>query len=165
MPLSEIATARRRLRAAIRATASPLEPRNLIRSPSSRDLFLKAMSQAMRRNDREVHLLDLAAVLFAQLPREAQGLLASRRVPLPRAAPSNLRESRANAAARSPMPTIEQLGRDLSALARAGRLSPVVGRDREIKALARMLQRTTKANAIVVGDAGVGKTAIVEGLA
>jgi ATP-dependent Clp protease ATP-binding subunit ClpC len=57
------------------------------------------------------------------------------------------------------------LGRDLTALATAGRLRPVVGRDGEIKQLARRLQRVTKRNALLIGEAGVGKTAIVEGLA
>jgi ATP-dependent Clp protease ATP-binding subunit ClpC len=55
--------------------------------------------------------------------------------------------------------------RDLTALARQGRLAPVVGRRKEIKSLARYLQRTTKRNVMLIGEAGVGKTAIVEGLA
>ncbi|MCL4523608.1 MAG: AAA family ATPase [Acidobacteria bacterium] len=62
-------------------------------------------------------------------------------------------------------PGIDLFGRDLTALARDARLAPVVGRNKEVKNLARFLQRTTKRNVIVIGEAGVGKTAIVEGLA
>ncbi|MCM2256026.1 MAG: AAA family ATPase [Vicinamibacteria bacterium] len=57
------------------------------------------------------------------------------------------------------------LGRDLTELARAGRLSPVIGRQAEMRTLARYLQRTSKRNVLLVGDAGVGKTALVEGFA
>jgi ATP-dependent Clp protease ATP-binding subunit ClpA len=57
------------------------------------------------------------------------------------------------------------VGRDLTRLAKAGRLNPVVGRRQEIKALARYLQRTSKRNVLLLGEAGVGKTAVVEGLA
>ena len=64
-----------------------------------------------------------------------------------------------------PKDDLGPLARDLSALARAGRLAPVVGRRAEMKALARYLQRTSKPNVLVIGEAGVGKTAIVEGLA
>lgn len=55
--------------------------------------------------------------------------------------------------------------RDLSALAKAGRLEPVVGRKQEIERLIRILSRKTKNNPVLVGEPGVGKTAIVEGLA
>lgn len=69
----------------------------------------------------------------------------------------------------SPIPSqqgpLEKYGRDLSALARSGKLDPVVGRDEEIKLVVRVLLRKSKSNAVLVGDAGVGKTAIVEGLA
>lgn len=68
-------------------------------------------------------------------------------------------------AMRRSTPSIDLFGRDLTALARDGRLAPVVGRNKEIKNLARSLQRTSKRNVIVIGEAGVGKTAVVEGLA
>jgi ATP-dependent Clp protease ATP-binding subunit ClpC len=58
-----------------------------------------------------------------------------------------------------------ELGRDLTALAKAGRLPLVVGRKKEMTAVARHLQRTSKRNVLLIGEAGVGKTAIVEGLA
>jgi len=60
---------------------------------------------------------------------------------------------------------LEKYGRDLTQLARQGRLDPVIGRDEEIRRVMQILSRRTKNNPVLVGDAGVGKTAIVEGLA
>jgi len=60
---------------------------------------------------------------------------------------------------------LEKYGRDLTALARRGKLDPVIGRDEEIRRVMQILSRRTKNNPVLVGDAGVGKTAIVEGLA
>ncbi len=60
---------------------------------------------------------------------------------------------------------LEKLGRNLTAEAKSGLLDPVIGRDKEIQETAEILSRRTKNNPILVGDAGVGKTAIVEGLA
>ena len=60
---------------------------------------------------------------------------------------------------------LEKYGRDLVAEARTGRLDPVIGRDSEIRRVIQILSRKTKNNPVLVGDPGVGKTAIVEGLA
>ncbi|CAD2089108.1 chaperone protein ClpB1, putative [Plasmodium vinckei brucechwatti] len=60
---------------------------------------------------------------------------------------------------------LEKYSRDLTALARAGKLDPVIGRDEEIRRAIQILSRRTKNNPILLGDPGVGKTAIVEGLA
>ncbi|TYL19534.1 AAA family ATPase, partial [Streptococcus pyogenes] len=60
---------------------------------------------------------------------------------------------------------LEQIGRNLTQEARDGLLDPVIGRDKEIQETAEVLSRRTKNNPILVGEAGVGKTAIVEGLA
>jgi len=60
---------------------------------------------------------------------------------------------------------LEKYGRDLTDLAREGKLDPVIGRDDEIRRVMRILNRRTKNNPVLVGDAGVGKTAIAEGLA
>jgi ATP-dependent Clp protease ATP-binding subunit ClpB len=60
---------------------------------------------------------------------------------------------------------LERYGRDLTALARAGRLDPVIGRDEEIRRVIQVLARRTKNNPVLIGEPGVGKTAIVEGLA
>jgi ATP-dependent Clp protease ATP-binding subunit ClpC len=60
---------------------------------------------------------------------------------------------------------LEKYSRDLTALAKEGRLDPVIGRDSEILRVVQVLSRRTKNNPVLIGDAGVGKTAIVEGLA
>jgi ATP-dependent Clp protease ATP-binding subunit ClpB len=60
---------------------------------------------------------------------------------------------------------LEQYGRDITAAARAGQLDPVIGRDDEIRRVIQVLSRRTKNNPVLIGEPGVGKTAIVEGLA
>jgi ATP-dependent Clp protease ATP-binding subunit ClpB len=60
---------------------------------------------------------------------------------------------------------LEKFGRDLTALAEEGKLDPVIGRDEEIRRVIQVLSRRTKNNPVLIGDPGVGKTAIVEGLA
>ncbi|MFF8726326.1 ATP-dependent Clp protease ATP-binding subunit [Streptomyces sp. NPDC015171] len=62
-------------------------------------------------------------------------------------------------------PTLDKYGRDLTELARQGRVDPVIGRDTEIEQTIEVLSRRGKNNPVLIGDAGVGKTAIVEGLA
>ncbi|WP_035769144.1 ATP-dependent chaperone ClpB [Arthrobacter castelli] len=60
---------------------------------------------------------------------------------------------------------LEKYGVDLTAIARAGKLDPVIGRDAEIRRVVQVLSRRTKNNPVLIGDPGVGKTAVVEGLA
>jgi ATP-dependent Clp protease ATP-binding subunit ClpB len=60
---------------------------------------------------------------------------------------------------------LEKYGRDLTEMARSGKLDPVIGRDSEIRRIIQVLSRRTKNNPVLIGEAGVGKTAIVEGLA
>jgi ATP-dependent Clp protease ATP-binding subunit ClpB len=60
---------------------------------------------------------------------------------------------------------LEKFGRDLTELAESGKLDPVIGRDEEIRRVIQVLSRRTKNNPVLIGDPGVGKTAIVEGLA
>ncbi|PYM02774.1 MAG: ATP-dependent chaperone ClpB [Verrucomicrobia bacterium] len=61
--------------------------------------------------------------------------------------------------------TLEKYGRDLTQLARRGKIDPVIGRDNEIRRVMQVLSRRTKNNPVLIGEPGVGKTAIVEGLA
>ena len=65
----------------------------------------------------------------------------------------------------SETPALDEFGRDLTADAREGRLDPVIGREAEIAETIEILARRRKNNAVLLGEAGVGKTAIVEGLA
>ena len=60
---------------------------------------------------------------------------------------------------------LEKFGRDLTKLARDGKLDPVIGRDEEIRRIVQVLSRRRKNNPVLIGEPGVGKTAIVEGLA
>ena len=62
-------------------------------------------------------------------------------------------------------PTLDSLSRDLTALARQGKLDPVIGRNEEVRRMIQVISRRTKNNPVLVGEPGVGKTAIVEGLA
>ncbi len=81
-----------------------------------------------------------------------------------------LRELRGSHRVTSPTPedtfqALERYGRDLTAAARQGKLDPVIGRDEEIRRVIQVLSRRTKNNPVLIGEPGVGKTAIVEGLA
>jgi ATP-dependent Clp protease ATP-binding subunit ClpC len=86
-----------------------------------------------------------------------------------RVAPDALAAARSAApsggAAPARTPTLDQFGQDLTALARDGKLDPLVGRDEEIEQAVEILSRRTKNNPVLIGEAGVGKTAIVEGIA
>jgi ATP-dependent Clp protease ATP-binding subunit ClpC len=73
--------------------------------------------------------------------------------------------TRQPAAEKSRTPTLDEFARDLTALAQDKKLDPVIGRDMEILRLTQVLCRKTKNNPVLIGEAGVGKTAIVEGLA
>jgi ATP-dependent Clp protease ATP-binding subunit ClpB len=70
-----------------------------------------------------------------------------------------------DAAPESKFQALEKYSRDLTALAREGKLDPVIGREQEIRRVIQVLSRRTKNNPVLIGEAGVGKTAIVEGLA
>src|SRR5882672_8922920 len=81
-----------------------------------------------------------------------------------------LKKVRGNQRVTSPNPeatyqALEKYGRDLTKLATAGKLDPVIGRDEEIRRVIQVLSRRTKNNPVLIGEPGVGKTAIVEGLA
>lgn len=70
-----------------------------------------------------------------------------------------------NKSGKSKTPALDSFGRDLTELARQGKLDPVIGRTNEIERVIQILSRRTKNNPVLLGEAGVGKTAIVEGLA
>jgi ATP-dependent Clp protease ATP-binding subunit ClpB len=81
-----------------------------------------------------------------------------------------LKDIRGNQTINDPNPeekyqALEKFGRDLTELARAGKLDPVIGRDEEIRRIVQVLSRRRKNNPVLIGEPGVGKTAIVEGLA
>src|SRR5271170_4256766 len=78
---------------------------------------------------------------------------------------TNAGESKGEGKTKSKTPALDSFGRDLTELAREGTLDPVIGRANEIERVVQILCRRTKNNPVLLGEAGVGKTAIVEGLA
>jgi len=78
---------------------------------------------------------------------------------------SNQKQTRAPTRSTSKTPALDQLSTDLTAMAKAGKLDPVIGREKEIQRIVQILSRRTKNNPALIGEPGVGKTAIVEGLA
>lgn len=70
-----------------------------------------------------------------------------------------------NGKSKASTPTLDNYSRDLTALAKAGKLDPVIGREQEIQRVVQILSRRTKNNPCLIGEPGVGKTAVVEGLA
>ncbi|HEY0059834.1 MAG TPA: ATP-dependent Clp protease ATP-binding subunit, partial [Flavisolibacter sp.] len=74
-------------------------------------------------------------------------------------------KARGSAAAKSKTPVLDNFGRDITKLAESGTLDPIVGREKEIERVSQILSRRKKNNPILIGEPGVGKTAIVEGLA
>lgn len=80
--------------------------------------------------------------------------------------PKRRNDSRSRrAAAQGGTPTLDSLARDLTQAAKEGRMDPTVGRDKEVKRVIQILSRRTKNNPVLIGEPGVGKTAIAEGLA
>jgi len=73
--------------------------------------------------------------------------------------------SAAKVAGSGKTPALDRFGRDLTRLAKEGKLDPVIGREKEIERITQILCRRTKNNPVLIGEAGVGKTAVVEGLA
>jgi ATP-dependent Clp protease ATP-binding subunit ClpB len=128
----------------------------------------RAAAEARRLQDEYVsteHLL----IAIAEGGGEAQQLL-DRSGAGKEAILSALASVRGGQRVTSPNPestyqALERYGRDLTAEARAGKLDPVIGRDEEIRRVIQVLSRRTKNNPVLIGEPGVGKTAIVEGLA
>jgi ATP-dependent Clp protease ATP-binding subunit ClpB len=133
-------------------------------------LLVKAEDEAKRLKDEYVS----AEHLFLALAEEGRGTAAGRALAERRVTREfvlkALKEVRGaqrvtSATPESTYEALEKYGRDLVALARAGKLDPVIGRDEEIRRAIRILSRKTKNNPVLIGEPGVGKTAIVEGLA
>ncbi len=89
----------------------------------------------------------------------------SQRKAIPAAAGLSNEKSADEVKETSPLEILSEYGRNLNELARNGRIDPVIGRDREVERLIQILCRRTKNNPVIIGEAGVGKTAVAEGLA
>ncbi len=141
---------------------------SLVMSRELREVLESAEKHADRMKDQYVsteHLL-LALVEVKSDAREALSLCGANKDTILAA----LKEIRGSAAvtsqsAEDTYQALEKYGRDLVAMARQGKLDPVIGRDDEIRRTMQVLARRTKNNPVLIGDPGVGKTAIVEGLA
>ena len=137
--------------------------------PAFQQLFEQAFSEADRFKDEYVSTEHLLLALTGQKGEAAQQLLAARGV-THEAVLEALTSVRGSQRITDPNPeakyqALERYARDLTELARRGKLDPVIGRDTEIRRLMQVLSRRTKNNPVLIGEPGVGKTAIVEGLA
>ncbi|MER5466202.1 ATP-dependent chaperone ClpB [Streptomyces sp. NPDC002668] len=129
-----------------------------------------AEQEAKRLKDEYVSVEHLVLALADEGPRTAAGRLLKEHGVTKDAFLSALTRIRGNQRVTSATPegsyeALEKYGRDLVAEARSGRMDPVIGRDAEIRRVIQILSRKTKNNPVLIGDPGVGKTAIVEGLA
>ncbi|HEY4790433.1 MAG TPA: AAA family ATPase, partial [Actinomycetes bacterium] len=133
-------------------------------------LFDAAEREAGRLKDEYVSVEHLLLTLLDEGSASAAGRLLREQGITREGFLTALTRVRGNQRVTSAMPEVtyealEKYGRDLVADARAGRLDPVIGRDAQIRRVVQILSRKSKNNPVLIGDPGVGKTAIVEGLA
>ncbi len=137
-------------------------------SPAFRDVVNRAGSEAERLGDEYISTEHLVLGLVDQ-PSPARDALHASGVTHD-ALLAALQSVRGSHRVTDPNPeakyqALEQYGRDLTDAARRGKLDPVIGRDNEVRRVIQVLSRRTKNNPVLIGEPGVGKTAIVEGLA
>ncbi|MCC7019964.1 MAG: ATP-dependent chaperone ClpB [Ardenticatenales bacterium] len=134
-----------------------------------RDVLVAAHDELAAFGDEYVSAEHLLLALVRANDKQAGPLLAAQNVTVDRLLGA-LKTVRGSTRVTSQTPegtydALAQYGRDLTAEARAGKLDPVIGRDEEIRRVIQILARRTKNNPVLIGEPGVGKTAIVEGLA
>ncbi len=144
-------------------------------TPRAKKVIELAVDEARRLNHHYIGTEHLLLGLVREGEGIAAGVLESLGVNLERVRAETTRilsqsmpqGQAAGAGARSSTrtPTVDQLGMDLTQAARAGKLDPVIGRSKEIERVVQILSRRTKNNPVLIGEPGVGKTAIAEGLA
>jgi ATP-dependent Clp protease ATP-binding subunit ClpB len=139
-------------------------------SPRMKLIFDSAEAEAKRLQDDYVSTEHLLVALATEVGRSPAAQLLQRAGATKDAIYSALTQVRGNqrVTSQNPESTYEALtryGRDLTELARKGKLDPVIGRDEEVRRVIQVLSRRTKNNPVLIGEPGVGKTAIVEGLA
>ncbi len=160
---------RRRLRAIVKETQTSSGEFSGHRSQRGKELFKRAEALSQKQQRDEVAPIDFLVcslemesksveMLFREMNLERQKLLERARELLAQTPETQRKEMGGEH-------RLAKYGRDLTALARAGRLGPVIGRAEEIKQIARILVQRSKNNPLLLGDPGVGKTAIAEGLA
>ena len=143
-------------------------------TPRTKKVVELAVDEARRLNHHYIGTEHLLIGLLREGEGVAAGVLESLQVNLDKVRAETSRiltqspgHSQSGSAGRSQTrtPTLDQLGIDLTGAARAGKLDPTVGREQEIQRVIQILSRRTKNNPVLVGEPGVGKTAIVEALA
>ncbi|WP_455577970.1 Clp protease N-terminal domain-containing protein [Actinomadura luteofluorescens] len=146
------------------------EPGQVLVTQRLSRLLDTAQQEAERLKDEYVSVEHLVIALLEEGSATAAGRLLERQGITRDSFLEALTQIRGNQRVTSAMPEVayealEKYGRDLVADAAAGKLDPVIGRDTEIRRVVQILSRKSKNNPVLVGDPGVGKTAIVEGLA
>ena len=143
-------------------------------TPRAKKVIELAVDEARRLNHNYIGTEHLLIGLMREGEGVPAGVLESLGVTLDkiraetsRILSQNVQQSPGGGSGRSTSktPTLDQLGTDLTTLARTGKLDPTVGREQEIQRVTQILSRRTKNNPVLVGEPGVGKTAIVEALA
>ncbi|HEX77063.1 MAG TPA: ATP-dependent Clp protease ATP-binding subunit [Dehalococcoidia bacterium] len=141
-------------------------------TPRAKKVIEMAVDEARRLGHNYIGTEHLLLGLLREGEGVAAGVLESLGVNLERVRAETARvlaqstpQAQAGLRAATRTPTLDQLGVDLTAASRAGRLDPVIGRVTEIERVIQILSRRTKNNPALIGEPGVGKTAIVEGLA
>jgi ATP-dependent Clp protease ATP-binding subunit ClpC len=159
-----VVSARRRMRELWHQANPNTESFSGHRTPRCRQVFAEAES----RNGGVIDLAGFMRVILETPSPVLDELLASLMTTRERvisALPSSLDLGTGQSSSLPSKDILSQFGRDLTQLAREGSISRAIGRDEEIKRIARVLLQAKKGNPILVGEAGVGKTAVVEGLA
>jgi len=146
-----------------------LHPQQIYITPRVKRLMDRANEEASRLNAEAISVEHLFLANLAEQESAAARILVDAQITYERfETVLRHRQSGRGATGQAPemsLKTLEKYSRDLTKLAREGKLDPVIGRDREIMRVLQVLSRRTKNNPVLIGEAGVGKTAIVEGLA
>lgn len=149
----------------------PVSSENIGLTPRAKKVIELAVDEARRMSHHYIGTEHLLIGLLREGEGVAAGVLESLGVTLDKVRTETQRllsqnpTSSGQPTGRSKTTTLDQLGVDLTALARASKLDPVWGRQKEIQRVIQTLSRRTKNNPVLIGEAGVGKTAIVEALA
>ncbi|MFH0942459.1 MAG: ATP-dependent Clp protease ATP-binding subunit, partial [Chloroflexota bacterium] len=138
-------------------------------TPRAQEILMTAAAEAKRFKDEFIGTEHLLIAITAEQKGEAAAILRAHSIDREKVytALQKIRGGHrvTDARAESKYRSLEKYSRDLTKLAREGKLDPVIGRENEIRRVIQILSRRTKNNPVIVGEAGVGKTAIAEGLA
>jgi ATP-dependent Clp protease ATP-binding subunit ClpC len=157
------------LLASPKSTSPGIQPQQVYITPRVKRLMDRANEEASKLNDEFISIEHLFLAILAEKDSASASILGDAGLVYERFRVA-LDEFRGGQKVTSPTAdahykTLEKYSRDLTQLAREGKLDPVIGRENEVRRVLQVLSRRTKNNPVLIGEAGVGKTAIVEGLA